>query len=113
MNLFKTIWVNKKQIIEGLKNNTFKKDDIEALSEYRVNICKTCPHYDTVGTGCLIPGTQPCCSNCGCSLKLKTRSLSSKCPLDKWSAVLSEDEVSDNIDAIDKIVYDSDDTNNS
>lgn len=103
MNLFSKIWENKKQIIEGLKNNTFKREDVEAISAHREGICKTCPNYDTVGSDCLIPGTQPCCSNCGCSLKLKTRSLSSKCPLDKWVALLSEEEIAENLDAIEKI----------
>jgi hypothetical protein len=29
---------------------------------------------------------------CGCSLSLKTRALSSECPLGYWKAVLSEEE---------------------
>ena len=37
-----------------------------------------------------MPGTGPCCNLCGCSLKLKTRSLSTFCPDKRWMAVLSE-----------------------
>lgn len=47
---------------------------------------------DRLGTKCELYGTQPCCSLCGCSLKLKTRSLSSSCPANKWKAVISEEE---------------------
>ena len=44
----------------------------------------------------MVPGTQPCCNQnlggCGCSLGMKTRSLSSDCPKGYWKAELSEDE---------------------
>ena len=40
----------------------------------------------------MVVGTQPCCAQCGCSLGFKLRSLSSSCPLDKWSAIMSEEE---------------------
>jgi len=46
--------------------------------------------------GCMFPGTHPCCDKnkggCGCSLVFKTRSLSSDCPLNKWKAVLTQEE---------------------
>ena len=28
-----------------------------------------------------------CCSVCGCSLKIKTRSLEASCPKDKWPSI--------------------------
>jgi hypothetical protein len=34
---------------------------------------------DTVGTSCMLVGTQPCCSACGCSLSMKLRSPDSEC----------------------------------
>jgi hypothetical protein len=37
-----------------------------------------------------MPGTQPCCSDCGCSLGLKLRSPDSSCPHPegpKWKEV--------------------------
>jgi len=40
----------------------------------------------------MMPGTQPCCGECGCSMGFKLRSLSSSCPIDKWEAVLTEEE---------------------
>lgn len=90
------IWKTKGQILEGITNSIFKKEDVEEIASQRMAICRKCYLYDIHGTGCMVPGTQPCCNQksggCGCSLSLKTRSLSSDCPLNKWKAVLSEDE---------------------
>ena len=94
-NIFK-IWKHKDQILEGIKNSIFKKEDVETVAEYRMFICKNCDLFDETGKGCMVPGTQPCCDEtkggCGCSLSLKTRSLSSECPLKKWKAELTEYE---------------------
>jgi len=77
-------------------NNIFKKEDVEEIAKHRMQICNECALYDVYGVGCMVPGSQPCCSEnlggCGCSLTLKTRSLSSECPLKKWEAILSEEE---------------------
>lgn len=94
-NIFK-IWKSKGEILEGISNSIFKKEDVEEVAEHRINICKACELYDEPGEGCFVPGTGPCCNEkkggCGCSLKLKTRSLSSECPLKKWDAEISEYE---------------------
>jgi hypothetical protein len=90
-NKFLGAFRNRKQILEGLKNQIFKKEHVEAEAARRWAICKECPSLDTQGSKCMAPGTQPCCSECGCSLSLKTRSLSSSCPLEKWLAVMDED----------------------
>lgn len=61
-----------------------------------MQLCELCTLYDVQGGGCLVPGTTPCCDQrmggCGCSLSLKTRALSSECPLGKWKAILTEEE---------------------
>lgn len=62
-----------------------------------MNICSSCELYTKDSDdGCMVIGTQPCCNQnlggCGCSLKFKTRSLSSSCPKDKWDAELTEEE---------------------
>lgn len=61
-----------------------------------MSICKNCKLYDEEGKGCMVVGTAPCCNQdlggCGCSLSLKTRALSSECPLSKWEAELTEEE---------------------
>lgn len=87
-----TIWTNRKQILEGVKNNLFKSEDVELIAKERMEICNSCSHIDLEGSSCLVKGTQPCCSKCGCSLKLKVRSLSSNCGDEKnpkWHSLLN------------------------
>ena len=90
------IWKNKNAIIEGVSNSIFKREDVEEIAQYRMQICKECELLDMQGDGCMLPGTQPCCNEklggCGCSLSLKIRALSSDCPLGKWKAELTEKE---------------------
>jgi hypothetical protein len=89
---------NKYLILEGVINKIFKKDRYEAVAAARMKICKACNVYDETGKGCLVPGTQPCCSEikggCGCSLEYKVRSMSSSCPLEKpkWVAIMTQAE---------------------
>ena len=90
------IWKSKGQIVEGITNSIFKKEDVEEIAQARMQVCMNCALYDVQGEGCMVPGTQPCCDEkkggCGCSLGFKTRSLSSDCPLGKWKAELSQEE---------------------
>ena len=80
------------KITEGIKNNIFKKEHIEAVATDRFQICIKCSLFDAKGDDCLAPGTQPCCSDCGCSLTFKVRSLSSECPKGYWDALVTEDQ---------------------
>ena len=90
------IWKSKGQILEGITNSIFKKEDVEEIAEQRKAICHTCQLYTEDDGGCMVPGTSPCCDQrqggCGCSLKFKLRSLSSECPLGKWTAELTQEE---------------------
>ena len=89
------IWKNKNQIYEGIKNSVFKQEHIEEIAAERLRTCESCPHIDRDGSKCEVPGTKPCCEICGCSLSLKTRSLSSECPDEenkRWEAELTQDE---------------------
>ena len=79
---------NIKQIAEGVKNKIFKKADVEQIADIRWLECSICPALDVVGKTCAVPNTQPCCSDCGCSLGLKLRALSSSCPKGKWPAIV-------------------------
>jgi hypothetical protein len=83
---------NRNKILEGIKNKVFKKEHVEAEAKLRWAICKECEYLDTEGNNCAMPGTHPCCADCGCSLSIKLRSLASECPKKKWSAYLTEDE---------------------
>lgn len=86
----KEIWKNRKQIIEGITNTVIKDQFVEHVSQLRMEICNTCPDKDIEGEECVMPGTQPCCSLCGCSLSFKTRALSTACPAKKWASIVSE-----------------------
>lgn len=87
------IFKNRKQILEGLKNKIFKQEHVEAVAKERwEQHCVRCESLDRGGKKCTVSGTQPCCGECGCSLGLKIRSLSSSCPLNKWHALMTDEE---------------------
>jgi len=89
------IWSNRKAILEGIKNSIFKDEHIEQIAAERMSICVECPDLNDKGNDCLVSGTQPCCSQCGCSLHIKLRSLSSGCGNEeepRWHALLSQEE---------------------
>ena len=86
------IWKKKGKILEGIKNSIFKNEHVEEIAAARNEICQKCEFIDRSGDKCAVPGTQPCCGSCGCSLQFLQRSLSSFCHEDKWDAVLSEKE---------------------
>ncbi len=86
---------NIKQISEGIKNNIFKTEDVEAVAKLRWMECKVCPLLDEKGSSCAMPGSQPCCSDCGCAMKFKLRALSSSCPKGRWKAVMTKEQEKD------------------
>lgn len=91
-NVLKTIWKNKKEILEGIKNSIIRDDFVEQIATLRNEICDLC---ELKGNKCAVSGTGPCCNECGCSLSFKTRSLSSFCPHPdgpKWKKIMSEKE---------------------
>lgn len=74
------IWKNKSSILEGIKNNMFKKEHVEEIYNERLEICKNCKYYDPEGKSpkAVTPG-DPACGACGCPLATKLRSLSTVC----------------------------------
>jgi|TARA_R100001443_G_C3347524_1_gene175990 hypothetical protein len=78
-------------IYEGIKNKVFTNEEVEEIARIRYGICTQCEYFDNVGTHCAVPGMQPCCSDCGCSLPLKTRSMSAGCPKNKWSPFIPKE----------------------
>ena len=88
----KDIWKNRKQIMEGIKNSVIRDEFVEEIASTRMDICTSCVYKDVEGKECMVPGTQPCCSLCGCSLEFKTRSLSAECPDDRWPSLISEED---------------------
>jgi hypothetical protein len=96
------IWKEKNKIAEGIKNNIFKSTHVEQIAFFRNEICKSCEFIDHTGSKCAVPGTQPCCAECGCSLTFKTRSLASECPKGFWKAELTEKEEQELLKQINK-----------
>ena len=95
MNTLGKIWENRYKIAEGIKNSIFKKEDVEEVVKERMKICAPCIDLDVEGTYCEIAGTQPCCKQCGCSLHIKLRSLSSGCGNEedpKWNPIITQTE---------------------
>lgn len=89
MNKLKKIWKDRNKILEGITNAIIRDEFVEDVAKHRMEVCDACEYK---GDKCLVPGTGPCCNDCGCSLSFKTRSLSSDCPKDKWKALVSEEE---------------------
>jgi hypothetical protein len=89
MSTLKKIWKDRNKILEGITNAIIRNEFVEDVAKHRMEVCDACEYK---GDKCLVPGTGPCCNDCGCSLSFKTRSLSSDCPKDKWKALVSEEE---------------------
>lgn len=89
MSTLKKIWKDRNKILEGITNAIIRDEFVEDVAKHRMEVCDACEYK---GDKCLVPGTGPCCNDCGCSLSFKTRSLSSDCPKDKWKALVSEEE---------------------
>ena len=94
LNKLLNVFKNADQILEGIKNNIFKTEDIEKIAKHRWEICDQCEFIDRDGSHCVAPGSQPCCSDCGCTLSFKIRALSTECPKGYWKALLSEEDES-------------------
>ena len=90
------LWKSKNQIIEGVTNSIFKKEDVEQIAKERMSICEGCSYYTLSNDGCMVAGTGPCCNmtkgGCGCSLGFKTRSLSAECEQGYWKSEVSPEE---------------------
>lgn len=88
----KKLWKNKWDILEGYFNYHFRKRAYKRIAKRRYDICKQCPLFDVKGEKCEVPGTQPCCGSCGCSLDYKVYCLSCECPEGYWHAVMTQEE---------------------
>lgn len=79
-------------IIEGWRNHLFPpeklKDFIGETSVSRLEICIGCEHNSTPNKIKMFSK----CRKCGCPLIQKSKSLQSKCPIDKWGPVATPEQ---------------------
>ena len=71
------------------------KDLIAKVSSERMEICEGCVfHSEVRKTKMVYKSVRPDvhCASCGCTLSAKTACLSCSCPLNKWEAVLNEEQ---------------------
>jgi len=82
-----------KEIYEGWRNNIFPpekiKEQINIVSTERLSICEGCEHHSKNHSTIRLDTH---CISCGCTLSAKTKCLSCSCPINKWEAVLTNEE---------------------
>lgn len=75
------------QIIEGWKNHLLPEERakafIEHVSNQRLDICNGC-EFHSKNHSSLRPDAH--CTECGCTLAIKTKCLTCECPFQKWTA---------------------------
>lgn len=81
------------EIYDGWKNALIPEDrlkpHIARVAASRMHICNTC-EWDSHKHETLRPDRH--CTQCGCPLKAKTRSLTTACPVGKWGAAVKDEE---------------------
>lgn len=80
------------EIIEGHRNHMFPpeklREVIKEVSDKRLSICTPCEYNSTPRKIKFYSR----CKNCGCPLIQKSKSLQSKCPIDKWPSLATDEE---------------------
>lgn len=80
------------EILEGWRNHIIPpdhlKDLIQEVSKTRLDICTPCEFNSTKNRIKLFSR----CTQCGCPLIQKSKSLQSSCPINKWSPITSPEE---------------------
>ena len=91
--MYKNLKINVGEIYEGWKNKLLPdadmKEQIELVSTERMAICDGCVNHSK-NHKTVRPDVH--CVSCGCTLSAKTKCLSCKCPINKWTAVLNDEQ---------------------
>jgi hypothetical protein len=78
-------------IYDGWKNHLLPsralKDEVKSIYTKRIAICNECPSHSKNHFS-IRPDAH--CTICGCTLIAKTKCLSCKCPIDKWTSEVEE-----------------------
>lgn len=85
-----------KQIYEGWRNKMFPPKNLEEIisttREKRLAICNSCPkHSKNFPNNNNRPDNH--CTECGCTLAAKTSCLTCECPLLKWKAEMTQEQL--------------------
>jgi predicted Zn-ribbon and HTH transcriptional regulator len=79
------------KIYEGWKNHLIPAEDqkelIKEVSQTRMDICNACDLQSSNRKNYLTVRPDVHCTDCGCTLITKTKSLASSCPKLKWTAI--------------------------
>lgn len=82
--------VNLKNIISGFANLAFPDAEVEKLAFDRAEVCAQCPFAEKTGMYSVIVDNRTTniqgmkCTQCGCNLSAKIRSVHDRCPIGKW-----------------------------
>ena len=91
--MYKNLKINVGEIYEGWKNKLLPdadmKEQIELVSAERMTICDSCVNHSK-NHKTVRPDAH--CVSCGGTLSAKTKCLSCSCPINKWTAVLNDDQ---------------------
>lgn len=87
-----------REILDGIKNSVFVKEEVEKIANERYAICKGCDKISTApddelkgkNYNKLRPDEH--CTICACNIHAKVRSLKTKCPIDKWGPEATQEE---------------------
>lgn len=88
-----------KEIFNGWRNDLMPpkhlKKLIKDVSDERMKICTECPKNSVKAKedGYTSIRTDFHCTVCSCPLQKKTKSLHSSCPIGKWEALLTKEEL--------------------
>lgn len=92
--------LNVKDILEGIKNTVFVKEEVEKIAKERYEICKTCAKNSSnkdksdfqPGKYYSVLRPDEHCTMCACNIHAKNRSLHTSCPLDYWPSVATKQD---------------------
>lgn len=83
------------EIYEGWKNKLFPSKDLEEIisetREKRLAICNSCEKHSKFNK---TSRPDDHCTQCGCTLSAKTSCLTCECPLLKWKAEMTQEQLS-------------------
>jgi len=82
--------INLGNIISGFTNLAFPNEEVEKLAFERAEVCARCPFAMKTGLYSVVKDSRTVtiqgmkCTECGCNLSAKVRSVSDTCPVGKW-----------------------------